>query len=154
MKPAHGNCDQYMQEGQPCSGWQCLQAERDALREALELIAAPRRPDGTWNRDREACRQLAAEALAAAPIIPPGITADKPQWIACSERMPEEHIEVLVYQPGCVAWVAWHDKDNGGWHDGLDEVYAVRSRHWGHGGQGLQPKPTHWMPLPAAPRSE
>ena len=30
---------------------------------ALELIAAPRRPDGTWNRDREACRQLAAEAL-------------------------------------------------------------------------------------------
>ena len=32
-------------------------------REALELIAAPMRPDGTWNRDREACRQLAAEAL-------------------------------------------------------------------------------------------
>lgn len=33
------------------------------MREALELIAAPVRPDGTWNRDREACRQLAAEAL-------------------------------------------------------------------------------------------
>ncbi len=32
-------------------------------RETLELIAAPQRPDGTWNRDREACRQLAAEAL-------------------------------------------------------------------------------------------
>lgn len=32
-------------------------------REALELIAAPIRPDGTWNRDREACRQLALEAL-------------------------------------------------------------------------------------------
>jgi hypothetical protein len=32
-------------------------------REALELIAAPQRPDGSWNRDREACRQLAAEAL-------------------------------------------------------------------------------------------
>ena len=32
-------------------------------RKALELIAAPQRPDGTWNRDREACRQLAAEAL-------------------------------------------------------------------------------------------
>lgn len=32
-------------------------------REVLELIAAPMRPDGTWNRDREACRQLAAEAL-------------------------------------------------------------------------------------------
>lgn len=32
-------------------------------REVLELIAAPMRPDGTWNRDREACRQMAAEAL-------------------------------------------------------------------------------------------
>ena len=32
-------------------------------REALELIAAPQRPDGTWNRDRKACRQLAAKAL-------------------------------------------------------------------------------------------
>lgn len=32
-------------------------------REALELIAAPMRPDGTWNRDRESCRQIAAEAL-------------------------------------------------------------------------------------------
>lgn len=47
-----------------------LRAVRDAVRavhqpviEALELIAAPRRADGSWNRDREACRQLAAEAL-------------------------------------------------------------------------------------------
>lgn len=33
------------------------------MRAALELIAAPMRPDGTWNRDREACREMAAEAL-------------------------------------------------------------------------------------------
>lgn len=33
------------------------------MREALELIATPMRPDGTWNRDRAACQQLAAEAL-------------------------------------------------------------------------------------------
>ena len=33
------------------------------LRVKLELIAAPMRPDGTWNRDREACRQLALAAL-------------------------------------------------------------------------------------------
>ena len=32
-------------------------------REALELIAAPMRPDGTWNRDRLACQQLAQEVL-------------------------------------------------------------------------------------------
>ena len=40
-----------------------LEHQRDKLRAALELIATPRRPDGTWNRDREACRQIAAEAL-------------------------------------------------------------------------------------------
>ena len=33
------------------------------LLEALQIIATPQRPDGTWNRDREACRQLAAEVL-------------------------------------------------------------------------------------------
>ena len=31
--------------------------------ETLRLIATPMRPDGTWNRDREACRQLAQDAL-------------------------------------------------------------------------------------------
>ncbi len=34
------------------------------MREALELIAAPMRPDGTWNRDRAACQQIAARAVA------------------------------------------------------------------------------------------
>lgn len=33
------------------------------LRSALELIATPKRPDGTYNRCREACEQLAREAL-------------------------------------------------------------------------------------------
>ena len=42
-------------------------AEIEALRRALELIAAPMRPDGTWNRDRGACQQIAAAALAARP---------------------------------------------------------------------------------------
>ena len=32
-------------------------------RDALEMIATPRRPDGTWNHDRESCRLIAAEAL-------------------------------------------------------------------------------------------
>ena len=30
---------------------------------ALRIIATPVRQDGTWNRDREACRQLAQDAL-------------------------------------------------------------------------------------------
>lgn len=45
---------------------QCLdaaKAEIAKLRLALELIAAPMRPDGTWNRDRKACQELAAAAL-------------------------------------------------------------------------------------------
>ena len=44
-------------------GWfKALEKSREML-EALQIIATPQRPDGTWNRDREACRQLAAEAL-------------------------------------------------------------------------------------------
>lgn len=30
---------------------------------ALNLIAAPKRPDGTYNRCREACEQVARDAL-------------------------------------------------------------------------------------------
>ena len=33
------------------------------MTDALELIAATKRPDGSWNRDREACRELAEKAL-------------------------------------------------------------------------------------------
>jgi hypothetical protein len=40
-----------------------LRTERDRYRAALELIAAPMREDGTYNRCREACQQIAAEAL-------------------------------------------------------------------------------------------
>ena len=48
--------------------WPKLRDRRPSLwamqaREALELIAAPCRPDGSWNRDREACRRIAAEVL-------------------------------------------------------------------------------------------
>jgi hypothetical protein len=44
---------------------QILVRENERLRAALELIAAPKRPDGTYNRSREACEQLAREALQA-----------------------------------------------------------------------------------------
>ena len=37
--------------------------EAAKLRETLELIASPMRPDGTYNRDRRACELLAKEAL-------------------------------------------------------------------------------------------
>lgn len=41
-----------------------LVKERNYLRETLKLIAAGRRPDGTFNRCREACEKLAKKALA------------------------------------------------------------------------------------------
>ena len=31
--------------------------------ETLELIATKQRPDGTWNRDRKACQELAQKTL-------------------------------------------------------------------------------------------
>lgn len=40
-----------------------LEAVCGKFRATLALIAAPQRPDGTWNRDRLACQQLAEEAL-------------------------------------------------------------------------------------------
>ena len=50
-------------------------------REVLQLIAAPMRPDGTWNRDREACRQLAADALAAQPEPAAPTVVEPVAWI-------------------------------------------------------------------------
>ena len=39
------------------------EARAERLAEALRMIAMPQRSDGTWNRDRETCRQIAEEAL-------------------------------------------------------------------------------------------
>lgn len=44
-----------------------LEADNLRLRGALELIAASRRPDGTYNRCREACEELARDALSQPP---------------------------------------------------------------------------------------
>ncbi len=40
-----------------------LGSENARLRVALELISAPMRPDGTYNRDRYACALIARDAL-------------------------------------------------------------------------------------------
>jgi prefoldin subunit 5 len=41
-----------------------LQRKLNTANTALELIATPKRSDGTYNRCREACETLAKEALA------------------------------------------------------------------------------------------
>ena len=42
---------------------QGAEAENDRFRAALEQIAASSRPDGTYNLSRQACEQIAKEAL-------------------------------------------------------------------------------------------
>lgn len=44
---------------------------------ALSLIASPMRPDGTWNRDRQACQILAEEALRKIGFMPNSQTKEK-----------------------------------------------------------------------------
>ena len=80
-------------------------------RQALELIAAPMRSDGTFNRDRETCRQLAAEALGRYDddeIAPPA----QPEPLTASAEKPN-----AVFVPGY----------------GYVDVLAVRAVERAHG---------------------
>ena len=66
------NCNVLYPKDSPHRAMRLVDASRiEALEQAymkahsaLELIATPKRPDGTWNRDREACRDVAAKTLA------------------------------------------------------------------------------------------
>src|SRR5690606_29004601 len=64
-------------------------------------------------------------------------------WVACSERMPSAGEKVLAYRP-----------DAPESNDPLIKMatYVGGSAH-GHGFD-CYCKPTHWMPLPAAPQQE
>ncbi|EPA0293266.1 DUF551 domain-containing protein [Enterobacter hormaechei] len=66
------------------------------------------------------------------PVIPDG-------WVACSERMPEQFVEVLVCTEDGSRYVAALNQSMN-WDDGdfFDDIQYV----------------THWMPLPAAPQQE
>jgi hypothetical protein len=52
----------YQRPDAKCEVWSAEDSE-DKLRTALELIAAPMRADGTYNRCRAACQDLAVNAL-------------------------------------------------------------------------------------------
>jgi hypothetical protein len=79
--------------------------------------------------------QEARDALNS-PVIPDG-------WVACSEQLPEVGDLVLAYRP-----------DAPESNDPLIKMatYVGKSAH-GHG-FNCYCKPTHWMPLPAAPQQE
>lgn len=87
---------------------------------------------GGWKAHRAAMLQ-GAELVSNRDELPDG-------WVACSERMPEKADEVLCAKefdgPG-----DWRQKV--GYY--LAGKWTVYSASW---------TPTHWMPLPAAPRQE
>lgn len=93
-----------------------------------------------------------ASQLAAEPIAPndvreqtaiPQVPVTPDGWISCSERMPSAGEQVLAYRP-----------DAPESNDPLIKMatYVGGSAH-GHGFD-CYCKPTHWMPLPAAPQLE
>jgi hypothetical protein len=59
-----------------------------------------------------------------------------PHWISTKERLPEDRVEVLVYDEDDGILIASHYKD---YWEGADE-YANYN------------KVTHWMPLPELPK--
>ncbi|MGT1784212.1 DUF551 domain-containing protein [Enterobacter hormaechei subsp. xiangfangensis] len=90
-----------------------------------------------WNACRAAMLQsLGNSEQLNSPVIPDG-------WVACSERMPSAGEQVLAYRPAA-------PESN----DPLIKMatYVGGSAH-GHGFD-CYCKPTHWMPLPAAPQQE
>lgn len=90
-----------------------------------------------WNQCRAAMLQSFGNSEQLnSPVIPDG-------WVACVERMPSAGEQVLAYRP-----------DAPESNDPLIKMatYVGGSAH-GHGFD-CYCKPTHWMPLPAAPQQE
>ena len=133
-------------------------AYADPLREVTPLYTAPPAPvsvpaamemdddfDSAFEHGKaagwNACRAAMLQSFGNSeqlnsPVIPDG-------WVACVERMPSAGEQVLAYRP-----------DAPESNDPLIKMatYVGGSAH-GHGFD-CYCKPTHWMPLPAAPQQE
>lgn len=75
-----------------------------------------------------------------------GELASKPRWIPVTERLPEEHVFVLIRQDDDRMMVA--ERVDGDW---WYRYFAYDVDRWDENEQG---KITHWMPLPEPPEEE
>ena len=114
----------------------------DELLSAMEeVLRISDRDHEAWHKARNGIAACRAAMLQAgnSPVTPDC-------WIPVSERMPERDVDVQVYcadkKEQMVGYMERNEKE--GW---------FRFASLPNGG-GVYCKPTHWMPLPAAPQQE
>ncbi|EBR8431421.1 DUF551 domain-containing protein [Salmonella enterica] len=121
-----------------------LQGHKDGLEWAAQLAEANHPQTGDWLYDDQIELARAIRKGPDMPTVQGGNSPVTPDgWISCSEQMPSAGEQVLAYRP-----------DAPESNDPLIKMatYVGGSAH-GHGFD-CYCKPTHWMPLPAAPQLE
>lgn len=121
-----------------------LQGHKDGLEWAAQLAEANHPQTGDWLYDDPIDLARAIRKGPDMPTVQAGNSPVTPDgWISCSEQMPSAGEQVLAYRP-----------DAPESNDPLIKMatYVGGSAH-GHGFD-CYCKPTHWMPLPAAPQLE
>lgn len=119
-----------------------LQGHKDGLEWAAQLAEANHPQTGDWLYDDQIDLAMAIRKGPDMPTVQGGNSPVTPDgWISCSEQMPSAGEQVLAYRP-----------DAPESNDPLIKMatYVGGSAH-GHGFD-CYCKPTHWMPLPAAPQ--
>ncbi|EPS7867219.1 TPA: DUF551 domain-containing protein [Escherichia coli] len=121
-----------------------LQGHKDGLEWAAQMAEANNPQTGDWLYDDPIDLARAIRKGPDMPTVQGGNSPVTPDaWISCSEQMPSAGEQVLAYRP-----------DAPESNDPLIKMatYVGGSAH-GHGFD-CYCKPTHWMPLPAAPQQE